>query len=106
MRYGKSLEHFLDVENGLLADYFDEAFDRFLFKVFSGLFELDKIILERSNKSGQMTSILAFKLFKEFPLDVIVMLIDLGDGLLPILFDNFSVLLEAKFGSKLTILNK
>ena len=106
MKYGKSLKHFFDMENGLLADYFDEGFDRFLFKVFSGLFEFDKIILERSNKSGQMTSVLTFEFLKKFPLDVVIMLINLGNGLLSILFYNFSVLLETKFGRKLSILNK
>ncbi len=89
-----------------MTDDFYDAFNRFLFEIFSGLFNFDKTILKRGNKGSQMASILTFELFKEFPLDVVIMLIDLGNGFLPILFNDFSVLFKAKLWSELSILNK
>lgn len=94
------------MKDGFLTDYFDKAFNRFLLKVFSGFFEFDQVVLKRSNKGGQMASVFTFKLLKEFSLDVIIMLVNLCNSLLSIFFDYLSVLLETKFRSELSILNK
>ncbi len=106
MKYRESLKHFLHIWNRLLTDDFDDAFDWFLLESFSCLFNFYKIILKRGNKGGQMASVLTFELFKKFPLDVVIMLIDFGNGFLSILFNDFSVLFKAKLRSKLSVLNK
>ena len=51
-----------------------------------------------------MAGILGFELFKELPFDIIIVLIDLVNGLLTIFFHDLGVLFEAEFRCKLSTL--
>lgn len=91
---------------GLLTDDFNEALDGFLLKGFSCFLKLNEIVLKRDKKSSQVAVVLTSKFLEKFPLDIIVMLVDLVDGFLAIFLNDRSVLLETEFRGKLSILNQ
>ena len=81
--------------DGLMTDYFNHAFDGFLFKNFPGFYEFHKIFLKWINNWDKMASVFAFEFFKQLSFDVIVMLVDFVDSFLSIFLDDLSILLEA-----------
>jgi hypothetical protein len=91
---------------GLLTDDFNEALDGFLLEGFSCFLKLNEVVLKREKEGSEVAVVLTSKFLEEFPLDIIVMLVDLVDGFLAIFLNDGGVLLETEFRGKLSILNE
>jgi hypothetical protein len=64
------------------------------------------MILKWNKKCSEVAVVLTSQFLEKFPLDIIIMLIDLVNGFLSIFLNDGRVLLETEFRGKLSILNQ